>query len=383
MTTVAIPLVYDGAANVVPAAVDVQLVDATGKPVIGLRGIQLTTEYQGLALEDESLEIELTPQVEIAMPDGAATYYRIAIRTAHRTEVYVVQVPDQGETINFADLVAGTAVDPADILSGRLLPPASEYPESHFLSIQNGTWVPVESPAGWGIPDAPDSVVYVRQSGVWRPLAEAAVDPAQVQGTNTMVLGGKLGLAGTVPTAGTSLRADVVRTNTLPGVSAEVFGRGKLSASGDHAAIGLWGETRVNGAIVANAMQAAIYGEANNSTGAGSVATCLNGVRGQAVGRAAATVQTAVGVSGAVSVDDSNVSTGVAVLAQEATFWDEASGSLDHSVGVGVARIDNADTVNAQVYLARCRGWRSRTRCPPPRPRSRLRYSRWLGAPVR
>ena len=115
MTSVLIPPVLNGAGDVnATATVAVRLVLASGLPAIGLTADGLLSEYDDLAIGD-GLELSLTPQADIVLPDGAATYYQITI-TAGRglTTVYLVQVPDSVSPVPLSTLVGADAITPGD-----------------------------------------------------------------------------------------------------------------------------------------------------------------------------------------------------------------------------------------------------------------------------
>lgn len=128
MTTVRIrPLAADGAPDGAAECIAaVRLVDARGRPMIGLRTTdgRPVTAYttHTIPAGGPAWEVDLTPQSAIARADGAASYYAVTLRLPQRTELFRVQVPESLGVLELADLVAGAAVDPADIAAGRLLP---------------------------------------------------------------------------------------------------------------------------------------------------------------------------------------------------------------------------------------------------------------------
>ena len=157
MSTVRIPPAYDGAGNQVDATVDVRLITADGKPVIAFNATDLATEYQAVAIPADDPEaattgllLDLAPTAALALPDGAATWYQITLRTRHRAEGYRVQVPDSGSVLELQTLIGATAIDPADILSGRLLPSPASEPDNRWLRTQGGAWIATAAPAGSG-----------------------------------------------------------------------------------------------------------------------------------------------------------------------------------------------------------------------------------------
>jgi hypothetical protein len=181
-TSVRIPPVYDGSGAQIAARVDVRLVDADGKPVLAFASTEGATEYQSTAIPDDEpggLVVELAPTASLARQDGAATWYQVTVTTRHRAEVYLIQVPDSPEVQELSDLVGGAAVDPADILAGRLLPTPASLPDAKWLTTDSGAWVTTDAPPGSGIPDAPlTGGPFGRFEGAW----VEAVGPQGPQG---------------------------------------------------------------------------------------------------------------------------------------------------------------------------------------------------------
>lgn len=85
MTTVTIPTAVLDGVDAGTCDVTVQLVDARDRPLIGLRtsdGRPVTARAQAVLTEDgEDWDLDLTPQAQIPVPGGGATYYRIRIST--------------------------------------------------------------------------------------------------------------------------------------------------------------------------------------------------------------------------------------------------------------------------------------------------------------
>jgi hypothetical protein len=159
MTPIRIPaLTVSGLADATGSVtLTVQLVSAAGRPLVGV----LTTDggpvtcYVAAVIASPPvpdpeadppadppapLELLLTPQSLIVAPDAGGTYYRFTF-TADRRQVaeWQVQVPDTGDGRTLADLIAGTQVDPVDILAGRLLtlPERAALAAAHAPSAAN------------------------------------------------------------------------------------------------------------------------------------------------------------------------------------------------------------------------------------------------------
>jgi hypothetical protein len=156
MTQVRIrPLAADGTASGVMASrVAIRLVDRDGQPMIGLRtpdGAPVTTYHEHeIAADGTPWVVDLTPQSAIGRADGAESYYQVEIRAGHRHEPWRVQVPDSGAVLELADLVGASAIAPADLLAGRLLPTPADEPDNRWLRTLDGAWVSTAAPAGSG-----------------------------------------------------------------------------------------------------------------------------------------------------------------------------------------------------------------------------------------
>lgn len=115
MTQVVIPTIRDGAGALVPATVTVRLVGADEQGRIAFVATDLATEYQDVALPPAGLILALQPQSLLALPAGASSWYRVELRTPHRRESYLIQVPESGVPLNLRDLVGAAEIDPADL----------------------------------------------------------------------------------------------------------------------------------------------------------------------------------------------------------------------------------------------------------------------------
>lgn len=143
MTTVLIPPADDGSGNTVSATVRIRLVNARGLPRVGWhitnRSFQITERE--IALADAPVPVELVPQAEIAIDAaGSPSYYEFTIRpgTWARADVYLAQVPVSLDPVHLMDLVGASAIDPGDVLAGRLLPDFSGEPDGSVLGMSSG-----------------------------------------------------------------------------------------------------------------------------------------------------------------------------------------------------------------------------------------------------
>ena len=105
MTHVVIPAIRDGAGALVPATVTVRLVGSDEQGRIAFVATDLATEYQDVALPEAGLTLGLQPQSLLALPAAASSWYRVELRTPHRRESYLIQVPESGVPLALRDLV--------------------------------------------------------------------------------------------------------------------------------------------------------------------------------------------------------------------------------------------------------------------------------------
>lgn len=147
MTTVRIlPLAADGDSDgAMDSVVDIRLVDARGRPMIGLRatdGAPITAylTYR-IPAAGPALEVDLTPQSVIARADAAASYYAITITAPHRAEYWRIQVPDSAEVQELMDLVGAAAITPGSIPATRLLPLGASDGQVAIYDADTGTWI--------------------------------------------------------------------------------------------------------------------------------------------------------------------------------------------------------------------------------------------------
>lgn len=122
----------DGSALLVDLLVE--LVGANGRPLVGATtpdgGAVTCSAAATLTYDAEDdppsvgVDFDLTPQDQIASPDGRATWYRVTLDAypGAGPSVWLVQVPTSAEVVTFGSLIAGSAVAPADLAAGRLLP---------------------------------------------------------------------------------------------------------------------------------------------------------------------------------------------------------------------------------------------------------------------
>ena len=91
----------------------------------------LATEYQDVTLPLAGLTLELQPQSLLALPLAAESWYRVDLRTPHRRESYLIQVPESGTPLALRDLVGAAEIPPgslpADIVAD-VLEAAAEAP---------------------------------------------------------------------------------------------------------------------------------------------------------------------------------------------------------------------------------------------------------------
>ncbi|MBP8290023.1 MAG: hypothetical protein KAX51_09505, partial [Chromatiaceae bacterium] len=118
MTQVVIPAIRDGAGALVPATVTVRLVGSDEQGRIAFVATDLATEYQDVALPEAGLILELQPQSLLALPAAASSWYRVELRTPHRRESYLIQVPESGVPLALRDLVGAAEIDPDDLPAG-------------------------------------------------------------------------------------------------------------------------------------------------------------------------------------------------------------------------------------------------------------------------
>jgi len=171
---VRIPVPAGSAADIGAARVSIRLITADGKPVIGWVGDGLATEYADLALT-APLTVTLAAQSQIALPNGAPTWYEIAVSTKARTERVRVQVPDLPGVQELRALVTASAVPAADILAGRLLPATSGAAAGWGLILNAdlaATWSATGGGSGCAtlacLLDGPSALGSAGQALVWR-----------------------------------------------------------------------------------------------------------------------------------------------------------------------------------------------------------------------
>jgi hypothetical protein len=126
MTTLIIPAAVLDGIEAGTCTASVTLVDGADRALIGLRttdGAPVTARAEAVLTEaGEDWEVELTPQAQIAVPGGAATYYRVHLSTDLARAAWRVQVPESPATVALLDLVDAAALEPptADLMA-RLL----------------------------------------------------------------------------------------------------------------------------------------------------------------------------------------------------------------------------------------------------------------------
>lgn len=115
MTIVVIPPVRDGSGIPMPARVNVRLVGSDAQNRLAFLDTDLASEYQDVDLPSNGLSLTLAAQTDLALPVAAETWYRIEIRTPHRREVFLVQVPASGVPLSLRDLVGATEIPPGSL----------------------------------------------------------------------------------------------------------------------------------------------------------------------------------------------------------------------------------------------------------------------------
>lgn len=181
MATVIIPPVLNGVGDLVPAILDVRLVLADGSSAIGFVATDLVTEYQNTTIPEEGVTLTLTPQSDIALEDGAATYYAISIRTQYKEQTYTVQVADAVEDQLLSALVAASTIDPADILALYLVP--SGGTTSQVLEKVSADDYDVQ----WGTPDAAN-ITNTPSGNIEAETVQAAIDELDAEKVAATVL---------------------------------------------------------------------------------------------------------------------------------------------------------------------------------------------------
>lgn len=142
MTQVVIPAIRDGAGALVPASVTVRLVGADEQGRIAFVATDLATEYQDVTLPLAGLTLELQPQSLLALPSAAESWYRVDLRTLHRRESYLIQVPESGVPLSLRDLVGAAEIPPgslpADIVADVLEAAAEAEDSANTATLQAG-----------------------------------------------------------------------------------------------------------------------------------------------------------------------------------------------------------------------------------------------------
>ena len=115
MTIVVIPPVRDGSGIPMSARVNARLVGTDAQNRLAFLDTDLASEYQDVDLPSNGLSLTLAAQTDLALPDAAETWYRIEIRTPHRREVFLVQVPASGVPLSLRDLVGATEIPPGSL----------------------------------------------------------------------------------------------------------------------------------------------------------------------------------------------------------------------------------------------------------------------------
>lgn len=172
MTAVTIPLVRNGAGEVLPAVVSIRLVtlDDLGQEsrAIGCLASGLLAEYDDLALDTAPLVVSLAPTAAITLLSGAVTWYRITVRTQWAHASWRVQVPTTDAPVWLADLLVGAALPAPAALSALLAPAMQAGAEAGAtLAALNAL---VQAPTTRPLPDPsalPDGTMVQVLQGQW------------------------------------------------------------------------------------------------------------------------------------------------------------------------------------------------------------------------
>lgn len=173
-TDVRVPLQENGAGDILPASVQVRLVDSATcvsdacrvRGFVGGNG--MVTEYTAVPLKVADAVLELVPTADIATPSGDATWYWVRVQDARGATDYHIQVPDSDTEQQLEDLVGAAAIAPGSVLATRLPPDPSDAGDGQFLTTSDGLYILADVAPGSGIGDAPtDGAQYCRQSGAW------------------------------------------------------------------------------------------------------------------------------------------------------------------------------------------------------------------------
>ena len=186
MTTVVIPAVQDASGTTLPARASIALVDENHQPILGWETGDGRPVYEQLAFEipEEGLEVDLLPQSGVGLPGGAATYYAVSIAPFGRAaSLHYVQVPDSETAVPLISLIGATALSPADILAGRLVPVVPDEATTGWsITVDdNGAPAWTDVPPGSGISDAPAvGGAFGRAAGEWAPVFAVSAQFAEL-----------------------------------------------------------------------------------------------------------------------------------------------------------------------------------------------------------
>lgn len=164
--SILIPALTDTDGQPAAVTIGVSLVDANRTPLIGYTVDAGVIEPFSVSADPDGTELTLVPQSEI----HGETYYQIALVSAHRRAVHLIQVPSGTDPIALQDLlILADPVEPADY--ARLLPDATTLEDGLWLTTSDGAWAATNATPS-GVPDAPlTDGPYGRQSGAWVTVA--------------------------------------------------------------------------------------------------------------------------------------------------------------------------------------------------------------------
>lgn len=193
MTQVVIPAIRDGAGALVPATVTVRLVGSDEQGRIAFVATDLATEYQDVALPEAGLTLGLQPQSLLALPAGASSWYRVELRTQHRRESFLIQVPESGTPLALRDLVGAAEIPPgslpADIVAD-VLEAAAEAEDSATTATEQAGFA-AESANSAGA----DAGTASEQAGIASAAANTATLQAGIAGDQAVIASSQAGFA--------------------------------------------------------------------------------------------------------------------------------------------------------------------------------------------
>jgi hypothetical protein len=312
----------------------VQLVDQAGeRPVLGFQAAQWATTYTALDLDAEQV-LTLTPTADIAVAGGGATCYLVTVTASGgRGGRYCVQMPDTASVYELRDLAGAAAIDPAQVLAGRLLPP------------------PTGASAGWGL------VLGVDLAAAWSAtgggsgcstlaclldgpgaLGTAGQVPRVASGGAAWEWASVVGEVGPLGPAGPQGPAGAAGADGAPGAAGAAGAAGPQGPAGPQGAAGADGTAGATGPAGPNAISAStsvsgLTGVLRVSAGAVAGSATAADIGAEPAGVAAADITDATTVGRAVltaaSTAAGRTALGVGALGTHASLTDAPSGQSD------------------------------------------------------